>query len=243
MNSRENGPAGKPHDRVHAGRRLRELADVLDLLVEDVDARRDRAIEEERLGEADLVVLGAVALLRRHAERLAAAEEVRRLERELAEEALVLRDAGAERDLVAVLLLELQPDVDLVASASGVFWTSIASPFERLEVAELIQPLDAVLQRLGVEHAALDQPHLAPDDVVARRRVADEGDAVDEVLLAFLEPHRHVDDRRRSLAVLTGRGGAAGGRRQRAAAAGAADRRRRSAPSPSAGLRIVGERQ
>ena len=63
---------------------------------------------------ADLVVLRAVALLRRHAEGLAAAEEVRRLERQLPEEAVVLRDAGAERDLVAVLLLELQLDVDLV---------------------------------------------------------------------------------------------------------------------------------
>ena len=62
-----------------------------------------------------------------------------------------------------------------------------------LEVAELVQTADAVLQRLGVEHRALDQPHLAPDHVVARRRVADEGDAVDEVLLAFLQPHRHVD--------------------------------------------------
>jgi hypothetical protein len=65
--------------------------------------------------------------------------------------------------------------------------------FELLEVAELIEPADAVLQRLGVEHAALDQPHLAADDVVARGRVAGEGDAVDEVLLALLQPHRHVD--------------------------------------------------
>ena len=107
--------------------------DVLDLLVEDVDAGGDRPIEEERLGEPDLVVLRAVALLRRHAEGLAAAEEVRRLERELPEEALVLRDAGAERDLVAVLLLELQPDVDLALPRSGVFWTSIASPSSGLK--------------------------------------------------------------------------------------------------------------
>ena len=34
----------------------------------------------------------------------------------------------------------------------------LAGPFERLEVAELIQALDAVLQRLGVEDAVLVQP-------------------------------------------------------------------------------------
>ena len=39
------------------------------------------------------------------------------LERQLAEEALELRHAGAEGQLVAVLLLELQLDVDLVRLA------------------------------------------------------------------------------------------------------------------------------
>src|SRR5262249_8103807 len=50
--------------------------------------------------------------------------------------------------------------------------------------------------RFGIEHAALDETNLAPDDVVARRRVANERDAVDEVLLAFLQPERHVHNGR-----------------------------------------------
>ena len=104
-------------DEVAAGRRLRELADVADLADEQVDAAGDRPVEQERLGERQLIVLGAVALLRRDGEGLAAAEEVRGLERQLAEEAVELRDAGAERQLVAVLLLELQRDVDLVVRA------------------------------------------------------------------------------------------------------------------------------
>ena len=54
-------------DEVAAGRRLRELADVADLADEEVDAGGHRPIEQERLGERDLVVLGAVALLRRDA--------------------------------------------------------------------------------------------------------------------------------------------------------------------------------
>ena len=45
---------------------------------------------------ASRVVLRARPGLQRHRQALAAAEEVRRLERELAEEALELRDAGAE---------------------------------------------------------------------------------------------------------------------------------------------------
>ena len=101
-------------------------------------------------------------------------------------------------------------------SAPGVFSTLDRLAFERLEVAELVQPPDAVLERLGVEHAGLDQPHLAADDVVARRRVADEGDAVDEVLLALLDPHRDVDDRRPSAR----RRGRAAGRRIAVAARG-----------------------
>ena len=97
-----------------ARRSLRELADVPDVAPEDVDAAGDVAVEEERLGEGELVVLRARAALQRQRQALAASEEVGRLERELAEEALELRDAGAEVDLVAVLLLELDLDVDLV---------------------------------------------------------------------------------------------------------------------------------
>ena len=81
------------------------------------------------------------------------------------------------------------PGVFSTLGLSGVF-------FDRLEVPELIDALDAELQRLAVEDAVLEQPELAADDVVARGGVADEGDAVDEVLLALLQAHRHVDDRR-----------------------------------------------
>ena len=101
-------------DDVAAGGRLRELPLVADLAGEQIDAGRHRPVEQERLGERELIVLGAVALLRGDGERFAAAEEVRGLERQLAEEAVELRHAGAERQLVAVLLLELQLDVDLV---------------------------------------------------------------------------------------------------------------------------------
>ena len=101
-------------DDVAAVRPLRVEPDVLQLADEEIDAGRLRPVEEERLAEGQLVVRRAAPLLRRDRERFAAAEEVRGLERKLAEEPVVLRDAGAERQLVAVLLLELQLDVDLV---------------------------------------------------------------------------------------------------------------------------------
>src|SRR5262245_4101316 len=80
---------------IAADRLLRELPLVADLTREEVDAGRHRPVEEERLGEGELIVLGAIALLRRNAECFAAAEEVRGLERQLTEEPVELRHAGA----------------------------------------------------------------------------------------------------------------------------------------------------
>ena len=181
-----------------AGRLLRELVDVVDVVLEDLDAARHVAVEQERLGEPERVVLRERPGLQRHRQAFAAAQKFERLERELAEEAFELRDAGAERELVAVLFLQLQPDVDLVRLVRGLLDVDVSrlAVLERLEVPELVEQLDARLERLGVEDAVFHQAHLAPDDGVVRGRVADERDAVDEVLLPFLQPQRHVDDRR-----------------------------------------------
>ena len=154
----------------------------------------DGPVEEERLGEAELVVLRARALLQGDRERFAAAQEVRRLERQLPEEAFVLRHARAEGELVAVLLLHLEPDVDLVLGIGRLLDVD-RLVLQLLEVAQLVEAADAVLERLGVEDVVLVEPQLAPDDVVVRGVVADKRDAVDEVLLALLHPHGDVDDR------------------------------------------------
>jgi hypothetical protein len=68
--------------------------------------------------------------------------------------------------------------------------------FDRLEVTELVEPLDAVFQRFGVEHAPFDQRHFTADDRVVGRRVAEKGEAVDEILTALQQAHGDVDDRR-----------------------------------------------
>ena len=138
-----------------ARRLLRELADVADVGLEQVEAAGDVAVEEERLGEGERVVLRARAGLQRERQAFAAAQEVRGLERQLAEEAFELRDAGAEGQRIAVLLLELQPDVDLVRLVRRLLDVDVLAALERLEVAELIEPLDAVLERLGIERRPL----------------------------------------------------------------------------------------
>ena len=106
----------------------------------------------------------------------------------------VLRDARPERELVAILFLELEGHVDHVRLARRLVDLHVLFvAFKRLEVPELIQPADAVFQRLTVERIVLDEcTELPPNHVVARRRVAGEDDAVDEELLAFSNADRDV---------------------------------------------------
>src|SRR5262249_59004150 len=63
-----------------AGRALRELPDVANVLPEDVEAAGDVAVEEERLLEGERIILRARAGRQRQREALTAAEEVRGLE-------------------------------------------------------------------------------------------------------------------------------------------------------------------
>src|SRR5215203_738306 len=174
--AREAGQREAARD-VAAGGVLRELVDVAQRPLVDVDAAGDVAVEQERLGERDLVILGARASLQRQRQRLAAAEEIRRLEREL----------------VAVLLFELEGDVDLVFLTRGLLDVDPLAFFERLEVTELIEALDAVLQRFGIERRTFEQPHFTANHVVARGGVARKRQAVYEILLAFRHAHRDVD--------------------------------------------------
>ncbi len=167
------------------------VAVVGDLALEQVDARRDRPVEEVGLADRERVVLGAAAALHVDLERLAGAEEVGGREGGVDEGALVARDAAAEGELVAVLLLDLEGHVDLVLRVLA--GLDVRRALHRLEVAELVDALDRHLEGLGVEHVALVHVDLAPDHLVPRRVVADEVELAEEVLLVLLHPHRHVD--------------------------------------------------
>src|SRR6185369_8886062 len=60
-----------------SGRRLRELVEVVNLLLEQLKAARHVPVEEERLGEAERVVLRERPGLQRQRQALAAAQEIR----------------------------------------------------------------------------------------------------------------------------------------------------------------------
>ena len=111
------------------------------------------------------------------------------------EEAVELRRAGAEGQLVEVGLLDIERQIDLVLDPRALLDLDGGVLVEGLEVPELIEPPHAEPERLGVEHAPFEQVDLAPDHLVVGGVVAQEGDAVDEVLLPFLQPDGHVDDR------------------------------------------------
>ena len=56
---------------------LRVVADVLQVALVDVEPAGHVPVEQERLGERQLIVLGAIARLQRQRQALAAAQEVR----------------------------------------------------------------------------------------------------------------------------------------------------------------------
>ena len=172
----EREAPGEARSRAHlAVAQLAVRGRVVDPAGVQLGARADGAVEDVGLQERDLVVAGARTGLGGQAQRLAQAQEVGGLEAAVEERPLQPRDAPAQRELVAVLLLELEGDVDLlVVPAAG---AQLRRPFQRLEVAELVQPADGQLQGLGVEDAALVQVDLAANDLVPRAVVADEADA------------------------------------------------------------------
>ena len=65
MNMRREAGQRETECEVAAGRLLRVLTDVLERALVNVEAAGDVAIEEERLGERDLIVLGAATRLQR----------------------------------------------------------------------------------------------------------------------------------------------------------------------------------
>ena len=161
-------------------------------LKKTLTAGGDRPVEEVRLADAELVVLRAAPGLRGEGDGLAAAEEVRGREARVEECPLVAREAAAEGELVAVLLLDLEGDVDLVVGVLARL--DVRRALHLLEVAELVHPLDRHLQGFGVEHVALVHVDLAPYHLVPRRVVPREVDPPEEVLLVLLHLHGDVDD-------------------------------------------------
>src|SRR4029079_8269940 len=97
--------------------------------------------------------------------------------------------ARAELNLVLARLRPLDHDVDLL-----VFGTDGETGLlGDLEVAELLELLEALLDRLHVHHVAFVEGELAADDLVAGRGVARDLQAAEVELVPLVELHLDVD--------------------------------------------------
>ena len=125
------------------------------------------------------------------AERLAETHEVVVLVIDADETAADLADTAAEADLIPVLLFDFQIDVDVrfdrIRFELDVFRTN------RLEISELIQPLHARVPQRCVENLSFIDHDLAADHLIARCRVAVEGDPIDGELPVFFDADVQID--------------------------------------------------
>ena len=162
------------------------------LLVEDLQAERDRLVAEVGLGKAEAEVPRQVADVGLYRQRLAETEEVVGLVVQADEGSRKAADTAVQADRVLALLLELQQQVDGVVV--GVLTAlGVLLGLERLEVVQLVQAQDRQLPELAVVDLAFFQQKLAADDLVARDGVARELDARYVEGLAFVDVD--VEDR------------------------------------------------
>ena len=115
-----------------------------------LDSAGDRPTKQVRLGESDVVVLDSFTILERQRQRFATPKKVACREPKLQEKTVELRRAGAKGQLVQVRLYEIERQIDLIL-VTGSLVDLDGVPFvERLEIPQLIEPTDAVFERLGV---------------------------------------------------------------------------------------------
>ena len=155
---------------------------IVDFLVEEVEAGGEVAVEEARLGEAqvDLQALERAGELQ--AQELAVAEQVALGDADVADDAFSRRVAGAERQLAGRLLDHLHVEDDAVGRRAGP-----ALDVDGLEEAQALQALLGPVDHQRIVGVAFGQAELAPDDVVLGARVADDVDALDVDARAFVD--------------------------------------------------------
>src|SRR5690606_3147013 len=118
------------------------LARLVDLLVEEIEAGREVAIEEARLGKAEVDLEALQRPAKPETQELAIAQQVALGDAHISDHALVRRVAGAEGQFTGGLLLNLDIDDHPVMCRSG-------APLDvhPLEEAERLQPLLGLLHQ------------------------------------------------------------------------------------------------
>ena len=162
---------------------------VVDVAAEERDPHGLVPVHEPWNGVGEVVVIGDPADLRGRPDDLAAPQEVSGLERKLPEEAVERGITGAELDLVLARLGPLDDHVHLFVSGAD----REIRLLRDLEVAELLQLLQALLDRLHVHHCALVQGELPPDHLVAGRGVSLDLEPAEIELVPLVQLHVDVD--------------------------------------------------
>ncbi len=158
------------------------LAALVDLLVEQVEAGREVAVEEARLGEAEVDLQALERAGQLQAQELAVAHQVALGDAHIADDAFSRRVAGAEGQLARRLLDQFHVENDAILGAAGT-----ALHFHALEQAEVGQALLGLVDHHRIVGIALGHLELAPDDVVLGARVAGDVDALDVDARAFFD--------------------------------------------------------
>ena len=129
--------------------------------MEQVEAGREVAVEEARLGEAqvDLQALERAGQLQ--AQELAVAHQVALGDADIADHAFARRVAGTERELARRLLDQLDVEDDAIRARARA-----ALDLDRLEEAEVAQALLGLIDHERIVGVAFRQAELAADDVV-----------------------------------------------------------------------------
>ena len=155
----------------------------IDLLVEQVEARGEVAIEEIGFGEAEIDLGALKASGEAKPDILAFAHQVALGDADVADDAFARGVTGTEGQLAGRLLYHLDHDDDPVGRAAG-----LGLDLDGLEKAERAQSLARRLDQQAVKGVAFGQAKLAPDDVVLGAEIADDVDALD------IDPRALVDD-------------------------------------------------
>ena len=160
----------------------------VDLLGEKVDAERQPVVEEIRLAEREFDAARALAVGDGGARGLAAAEQVALADRDFGHEAVRRRIAARDRELAGRLFLDVDVDDHAIRGRAR-----LVGDLHALEVVEILQPPLGAVDQHAIVGVAFRDIELAPDDIVARARVAADVDALDIGARALLDREHDVD--------------------------------------------------
>ena len=132
--------------------------------MEEVEAGGQVAVEEARLGEAQVDLQALERAGQPQAQELAAAQQVALGDGDVADHAFTGRVAGAERQLAGRLLHHLDVEDDAVGRRARP-----ALDLDGLEEAQRLQALLGLVDHQRIVGIAFGQAELAADDVVLVR--------------------------------------------------------------------------